>query len=172
MSITTQDVAHGIVVNSATHMLKNLDAILSKAESYAADNKIDPGALLNARLYPNMLTLIHQVRIATDIIKGGAARLTGSEVPKWADDEASFADLHSRVDKTLKFLGGFKPAQFVGAFSREVELTVGGQPLAFSGQDYLQGFVLPNFYFHLTTAYDILRHNGLAIGKRDFLGAN
>ncbi len=167
MTISVYDLS----VATISRMLLNIDAIVSKAEVYADEQKIEPQALLNARLFPNMLTFIHQIRIATDVGKGAVARLSGSEVPKWDDDEETFADVHGRIRKALDFFATFKPEQFDGAEEREIRLHIGGQTLEFSGKDYLLSFVLPNFYFHVSTAYNILRHNGLDIGKRDFLGA-
>jgi uncharacterized protein len=167
MSISVYDQTIGAM----SRMLLNLDAIVSKAEAYAEEKSIDPDALLQARLYPNMLNFISQIRIATDVGKGAAARLSGSDVPSWSDDEKSFADVHARIRKALDYFASFKPEQFEGGEKREIRLKVGGQDLEFSGQNYILGFVLPNFYFHVSTAYAILRHNGLEIGKRDFLGA-
>ncbi|ANO51236.1 DUF1993 domain-containing protein [Woeseia oceani] len=167
MSISVYDQTIGVM----SRMLLNLDAIIGKAEAYAEQDKIDPNVLLQARLYPTMLNLIAQVRIATDIGKGAAARLSGSEVPVWEDKEVTFADLHARIGQALDYFAGFKPEQFDGAEERAISLKIGGQALEFTGQSYVLGFVLPNFYFHVTTAYNILRHNGLDIGKRDFLGA-
>jgi len=164
--------AYDLTVASMSRMLLSLDAIVSKAETWAAEQNIEADALLNFRLYPNMLTFIHQVRIATDVGKGAVARLSGSDIPKWEDNEKTFADVHGRIRKTLDFFAGFKPEQFEGAAEREVTLKIRDQTLEFTGRDYLLSFVIPNFYFHLSTAYNILRHNGLDIGKRDFLGAN
>ena len=152
-------------------MLRNLDAIVGKAEAYvAADENIDPATLIQARLYPNMRPFVFQIRVATDTAKGAAARLTGREIPSWADDEVSFADLHRRLGKAIDYLSGFKPEDFDGAAERPIELKLGPNVVKFTGSSYLSGFVLPNFFFHVTTAYDILRQNGVAIGKRDFLG--
>ena len=153
-----------------THMLKNLDKIVSKAEAYAEDNKIDPPALLRARLFPNMRDFIFQVQVATDMAKSCAARLTGQEVPKWGDEEETFADVHARIKKALDFLATFKPEQFEGSENIDLELKLGSHTVKFTGKSYLLGFVLPNFYFHTTTAYNLMRHNGLDLGKRDFLG--
>lgn len=164
--------AYDMTVASMSRMLLSLDAIVSKAEAWADERDIDHDALLNARLYPNMLTFIHQVRIATDVGKGACARLTGSDIPKWEDDEASFADVHARIRRALDYFSKFKPDQFEGAEERDIELRVRDNALKFTGKEYLLSFVLPNFYFHVSTAYNILRHNGLDIGKRDFLGAN
>ncbi|VXC24061.1 conserved hypothetical protein [Pseudomonas sp. 8AS] len=151
-------------------MFGNLAAILDKAAVYADARKIDPAVLLNARLAPDMHPLTRQVQIASDAAKGCAARLAGVEIPSFADSESSFAELQARIQKTLDFLQGFSPAQIDGSEGREVVIKFPGAELKFSGQDYLLHFVLPNFYFHLTTAYAILRHNGLEIGKMDFLG--
>lgn len=151
-------------------MFGNLAAILDKAALYADAKKIDPAVLLNARLAPDMHPLTRQVQIASDAAKGCAARLAGVEIPGFADTESSFAELQARIQKTLDFIQGFSPAQIDGSEEREVVMRFPGAELKFSGQDYLLHFVLPNFYFHLTTAYAILRHNGLEIGKMDYLG--
>ncbi|WP_043640798.1 DUF1993 domain-containing protein [Chromobacterium haemolyticum] len=150
--------------------LNNLSAILDKAAADAAARNIAPDVLLNARLAPDMFALTRQVQIASDSAKGCAARLAGVEVPSYADDEASFADLQQRIAKTVAFLQGFNAAQIDGSEAREVVLKVRGDEIRFSGQNYLLGFVLPNFYFHLTAAYAILRHNGVPLGKMDYLG--
>jgi uncharacterized protein len=153
-----------------TRMLTNLAAILSKAEAHAAARKIEPEVLLNTRLYPDMLALVRQVQLAADFAKGAGARLAGIEVPKYADEEASFEELRQRIGKTLDFLKGLKTAQIEGSEEREITLTIAGEPMTFTGQAYLLFFAVPNFYFHVTTAYDILRHCGIEIGKRDFIG--
>jgi uncharacterized protein len=158
------------VIAPLSRMLSNLDAVISKAEQYAAEHKIEPETLIQARLFPNMLPLVFQIRIATDTAKGAAARLSGSPVPKWADDEETFADVHGRIRKAIDFLATFKPAQFEGSEKRNIELKLGTREVKFSGTDYITGFVIPNFYFHVTTAYAILRHNGVDVGKRDYLG--
>ncbi|TAK92447.1 MAG: DUF1993 domain-containing protein [Burkholderiaceae bacterium] len=151
-------------------MLSNLAAILTKAEEYAASKKIDPSVLLGARLYPNMFPLLRQVLIASDHAKGCAARLAGIDVPKYEDKETSFAELQARIAKTIDFIDSVRPEQFVGSEERDIELKAGPNMYQFKGQDYLNQWALPNFYFHLTTAYAILRHNGLEIGKSDYLG--
>jgi hypothetical protein len=150
-------------------MLSSLDKILTKAEADAESRKIDPLVLVNDRLAPDMLPLTRQVQIMTDGAKGAASRLAGVEPPKWADDEKTFADLHARIAKTIAHLQTFKPAQFDGAETRAIELKFPNATLNFTGKDYFLGFVIPNFYFHYTTAYAILRHNGVPIGKMDFL---
>jgi hypothetical protein len=164
ISIYDQSVARMI------HMLGNLDKLVSKAESYAEENDIPPSALLHARLFPTMRDFIFQVQVVTDMSKGGAARLAGVDMPKWADDEETFADVRARIGKALAFLETFKPEQFEGCEATELELKLGSHTVKFTGQSYLLGFVLPNLYFHMATAYNLLRHNGLDIGKRDFLG--
>lgn len=151
-------------------MFGNLSAILDKAAAYADARKIDPGVLLNARLAPDMHPLTRQVQIASDAAKGCVARLAGVDVPSFADTESSFAELQARITKTLDFIKTLTPEQVASGEGREITLKVPGSELKFSGQDYLLHFVLPNFYFHITTAYAILRHNGLEVGKMDFLG--
>jgi len=157
-------------VSAMSRVLLNLDAIVSKAEQYAEEKKINPVVLIEARLYPDMLPFVAQVRIATDTAKGAAARLSGTDMPKWADDEATFEEIHGRIRKALNYLAGFKPEQFEGSETKNVELKLPNRTMQFVGRDYVLGFVIPNFYFHVTTAYNILRHNGVGIGKLDFLG--
>jgi hypothetical protein len=152
-------------------MLSSLAAILDKAEAYAAERKIDPAVLLGWRLAPDMFDLARQVQIATDHAKGCCARLAGVEVPKYADEETSFADLRARIARTIDFVRSFEPSDIDGSEDRDITNTAGGREMRSKGQQYLVNFVLPNFYFHVTTAYDILRHCGLPIGKRDFIGA-
>jgi hypothetical protein len=150
--------------------LTNLQAVLGKGEAYAAEKQIDPSVLPGARLFPDMLPLARQVHIATDNAKGCAARLAGVEAPKYDDVEVSFDELAARIQKTIAYLKEFKPEQIDGSEARPITLKMRSGPVEFSGIDYLLGFVLPNFYFHLTTAYNILRHNGVDVGKMDFLG--
>ena len=147
-----------------------LDAILDKAAAYAEERKIDPAALLSARLYPDMFALTRQVQIATDHAKGAPARLAGVAVPSFEDSEKTFPELKARIGKTLNFIGTLKAGQIDGSEARDISLKAGPQELSFKGQDYLLFFALPNFYFHATTAFAILRHNGVSIGKLDFLG--
>ena len=153
-----------------TQMLSALDKVLSKAEADAAARKIDLEVFVNGRLAPDMLPLVRQIQIMTDQAKGCASRLAGQESPRWADDEKTFADLHARIAKTIAHLKGFKPEQFEGAETRAIELKFPNATFNFTGKDYLLSFTIPNFYFHYTTAYAILRHNGVPIGKGDFLG--
>ena len=151
-------------------MLNSLPAILDKAEAHAGSRKIDPEVLLNYRLAPDMLPFVRQIQIAADLAKGAAARLAGVEVPKHDDTEKTFADLKSRLAKTVAFVQSFRPNEIDGSEDREINLTLGEHKMSFKGQPYLVHFVLPNFYFHCTTAYDILRHCGVELGKRDFIG--
>lgn len=151
-------------------MLGQLSQMLDKAEAYATAKKIDPLTLTGARLYPDMFPLTRQVQIACDFSKGACARLAGREVPNWPDTEKTIPELKARIQKTLDFVAGFKPADIDGSENRDIKLKVGGQDMSFKGQHYLTYFVLPNLYFHAATAYGILRHNGLEIGKSDFMG--
>jgi hypothetical protein len=157
-------------VSAMSRGLQNLDAIVAKAGKYAEERKIDPVVLIQARLYPDMLPFVAHIRIATDTAKGAAARLSGTEMPKWDDDEATFDEIHGRIHKALNYLAGFEAEQFEGSDTKNIELKLPNRTMQFVGRDYVLGFVIPNFYFHVTTAYDILRHNGLVIGKLDFLG--
>jgi uncharacterized protein len=150
--------------------LKNLAAILDKAAVQAVERKIDPGVLLNDRLAPDMFPLVRQVQIASDHAKGASARLAGVDVPKFEDVEKSFDDLQQRLARVTEFVKSISPDQIDGSEDRDITLPIGGQSMAFKGQTYLLHFALPNFYFHLTTAYAIFRHNGVVIGKRDFIG--
>jgi len=161
---------HQASVPAFVAMLNNLTAMLEKAEAFAKERKIEEGVLLNWRLAPDMFTFTRQVQIATDFAKGTTARLAGAEVPKYADDEASFAEVKARIAKTVSFVQSFKAADIDGSEDRDVTITAGGQELHFKGQPYLLHFSLPNFYFHATTAYDLLRACGVGLGKRDFIG--
>jgi hypothetical protein len=152
------------------HNLKNLAAILKLASRDARARGIDPDVLLNARLAPDMLPLTRQVQIATDHAKGCCARLAGIPSPLFEDTEASFAELDARIKRTIAFIRGLKPAQFAESATREVVMELPIGRIAFNGANYLNGWALPNFYFHYSAAYNILRHNGVEVGKRDFLG--
>ena len=153
-----------------TRMLTNLAAILTKAETHAAARKIDPAVLLGSRLFPDMLPLTRQVQLAADFAKNTTARLAGVEIVKFTDEETSLPELQQRIAKTIDYMKGLKPSQIDGSEGREIALPIGGDTWTFKGQDFLLHFGLPNFYFHVTTAYDILRHLGVEVGKRDFLG--
>ena len=152
--------------------LKALSRVLDKAEANAAERKIDPAVFLAARLAPDMLNLTKQVQIATHHAKGAPSRLAGREVPKYEDTEASFAELKARIEKTIAYLDTFSPADIDGSEGRTIEWKGGQRELKFTGMDYLLGFAMPNFYFHVVTAYGILRHNGVPLGKMDFMVAN
>ena len=146
-----------------------LDAILDKAAAYAEERKIDPAVLTSARLAPDMHPLSRQVHLLSDAAKGACARLAGLPVPSFADTETTFPELKARIAKTLDFISTVKPEQIDGSEGRDISLKAGPRELSFKGQDYLVFFALPNFYFHVTTAHAILRHNGVPLGKMDFL---
>jgi hypothetical protein len=151
--------------------LASLAHVLRKGAEHAAARKIDDRVFLDARLYPDMLPLAAQVRIATDFSRGACARLAGSEPPKWEDNETTLAELIARVERALEAVRAYTPAQIDGSEAREITRPIGGTPKTFTGLNYLLQFVLPNFYFHAVTAYAILRHNGVEIGKSDYIGA-
>ena len=153
-----------------TRMLTSLSACLSKAATHCEEKKIDPNALLQARLYPDMFHLIKQVQIATDMAKGGVARLAGQEPPVYEDTEKTFADLIARIEKTIAFINTFKPTQIDGSEEKDIVLKMRSGEKAFKGLAYLQAFVQGNLYFHVTTVYALLRHNGVDVGKNDYLG--
>jgi hypothetical protein len=154
------------------HALGNLGNVLEKGSVHCEKEKIDPTAMLTARLYPDMFTLTRQVQVVSDQMKGAGSRLAGVEAPKFADTESSFSELRARLDNTTSFLKGIDKARFNGADTRPIEVKFPQITLNFStGWTYLMGFVLPNVYFHSATAYDILRHNGVKLGKQDFIGA-
>ena len=152
------------------NILTNLSAILDKAKAHAAARKIDEQVLTSARLYPDMFALARQVQIACDAAKGAVARLAGVEIPKHEDTEKTFDELKARIAKTLAFIASVKAAQIDGSEDREVVLKQQGKDVPFTGLQYLFGSAWPNFYFHAVTTYNILRHNGVELGKRDFLG--
>jgi hypothetical protein len=151
-------------------MLGSLSAILDQAESHATARKIQPSVLLQSRLYPDMFPLARQVQIAADFAKGACARLAGAEVPRYEDTEQTFAELKERIARTLAFIDGLPREAIDSSEGRDISITIAGNPREFKGQPYLLHYALPNFYFHTTTAYAILRHNGIEIGKRDFIG--
>ena len=153
------------------NMLNNLSALLDKAQAHAEARKIDPAALTAFRLYPDMFPLTRQVQIACDAAKGAVARLAGMEIPKHEDTEQTFADLKTRIAKTVEFIQSVPASKIEGSEERAVTIKLRGQETTFKGAPYLLGFAWPNFYFHVTTAYNILRHNGVEVGKRDFLGS-
>ena len=150
--------------------LNNLAAILEKSAAHAEARKIDPSVLISSRLYPDMFPLRRQVQIASDNARRGVARLAGLEAPKIEDNETTFAELIARLQQTIAYLETFTPDQIDGSDEKLIALPVGDDTMHFEGLSYLFYFVLPNVYFHVTTAYDILRHCGVELGKRDFLG--
>lgn len=152
------------------HYLKNLSAILQKGADYAAEKKVDEKVLTGARLYPDMFPLSRQVQIACDVAKGCGARLAGVEVPKFDDTETTFAELQARVEKTVEFLKSLPEDSINGTEQKQVKITAGPRELEFVGDFFLRNWALPNVFFHITTTYNILRHNGVAVGKMDFLG--
>ena len=151
-------------------MLSNLSRILTKAEAWATERKIDPSILLNARLAPDMLSLKWQVYLVTDHAKGAVARLGGVDVPGFPDVEETFEELRGRIEKVRDFILNVPESGFDGAEDRTITMKIGGQEMSFPGLRYFQGFSVPNFYFHLTAAYAILRHNGVPLGKNDLFG--
>jgi hypothetical protein len=152
-------------------MLVNIGSWLDKAEAHAAARKFEPSVYLSARLAPDMLPFTRQIQIASDGAKFGIARLAGIEAPKFEDDEASFADLRERIRKTIAFLESVPAAQVDGTEDKDVVVPRRDGSITLKGEFYLKHFVLPNFYFHVTTTYALLRHNGVDLGKRDYLGA-
>lgn len=167
MSISMYQVSVPVFLDA----LRNMSVVLNKAAEHAAAKKIDESVFLNARLAPDMFALARQVQIATDVVKGGAARLAGAEVPRWEDNEVSFAELQARIAKTIAFVQEFSADHIDGSEARDIDFRLAGRDAHFKGLRYLLDFVLPNLYFHATTLYAILRHNGVEIGKMDFLGA-
>ncbi len=166
MSIALYDVS----IPPMTLGLTNLSALLDKAAVHAEAKKVDPKVLADSRIIADMFPLKRQVQIACDTAKGAAARLAGLEIPKHEDTESDFVELKARIAKTLAFIGSVKSDQVNASAAREIVLQFPRQTLTFTGPDYLTKFVLPNFYFHITAAYAILRQNGVDVGKNDFLG--
>ena len=157
-------------VPTLTRALNNLIGVLEKGAAHCEAKKIDPSVMIASRLYPDMFPLAKQVQIASDVSKIGASRLAGAEFPKYEDNEASFTDLVERLRKTIEYLKTLKPEQIEGSEARTIKWTAQGTDYAQPGVEYLFNRVLPNVFFHCATAYDILRHNGVEIGKQDFLG--
>ena len=161
---------HGTASNAALRALSTLDVLLDKAMASAEARKIDPAVLLAARLAPDMFPLMRQVQIACDFCKGPMARLAGIENPKFEDNESTFEDLKARIERTRAFVNSVDATSLFGAEDRDITIQAGPQTLEFKGLPYLLGFALPNLYFHMSMAYAILRHNGVDVGKRDFIG--
>jgi uncharacterized protein len=158
-------------VPAFTRMLTNLSKILDKGAAFAKAKDIEPSVLVNARLAPDMFPLSRQVQIATDLAVRCGARLAGVDIPSNPDTEATFTELQERLKKSIRFLEGLSAETIDGSADKSITLELGGEKMNFTGRDYLLNFILPNFYFHITAAYLILRHNGVELGKRDFLGA-
>ena len=152
------------------HMLKNLSSMLDKAQAHAEARKIDPAALTTFRLYPDMFPFSRQVQVACDVAKGVAARLAGVEVPRHEDTEQTFPELKARIAKTIAFIETIRPEQIDGSEEKDIVVKLGKQEYRFKGMQYLLNWAYPNFYFHVTTAYNLRRHNGVELGKRDFVG--
>ena len=152
------------------NMLGNLSRIIEKAQAHADAKKIDPAAIIDFRLYPDMFSLCRQVQIATDTAKSVVARLAGADIPAYEDNERSFDDLKARIAKTIAFVETFKPAQIDGTEDKDIVTKRGDKETHYKGIQFLLNHAMPNVYFHVTTAYNILRHNGVEIGKRDYLG--
>jgi uncharacterized protein len=150
--------------------LSNLSAILDKAKAHAEAKGIDPLVLTACRIYPDMFPFTRQVQIASDTAKNALARLAGIEAPRYEDTETTIPELKARIAKTVSYLEGFNPAQIDGSEATELTIKLGSFEVKWNGMQYLLGFALPNFYFHVTTAYCILRHNGVELGKRDYIG--
>ena len=152
------------------NMLGNLSRIIEKAQAHADAKKIDPAAIIDFRLYPDMFSLCRQVQIATDTAKSVVARLAGADIPAYEDNERSFDDLKARIAKTIAFVETFTPAQIDGTEDKNIVTKRGDKETHYKGIQFLLNHAMPNVYFHVTTAYNILRHNGVEIGKRDYLG--
>ena len=152
-------------------MLTSLATVLTKAEQHAHDKKIEPVALLQARLFPDMFPLLRQVQVACDFAKGACARLAGADVPKFEDTEQSFPELQERIAKTLQFIGSLPVDAIEVSAQRDITTGSGANSRQFKGQVYLVHYALPHFYFHTTTAYALLRHNGVEVGKKDYIGS-
>ena len=166
MAVSLQSVATLSILPRFT----GLKLALEQAEAHCAERKIDPSVLVNARLFPDMAPLKGQVQLASDHAKGAFYRTAGLENPSIADTETTFAELHARIDKTVDLINAVAPEQMNGREAEQVELKFRTGGMQFTAHDYLIGFALPNFYFHVTTAYDILRHNGLPLGKALYMG--
>jgi hypothetical protein len=151
-------------------MLTNTSVILKKAEDHAKAKEIEPKVLLESRLFPNMFNLIKQIQIATDQVRHGFGRIAGVELLSLDDSESSFADLQNRIKKTIEYLNKIKPEHLKGTEQKEIKFSIKEHNFAFKAEDYITTWIVPNFYFHIMTAYNLLRHNGVEIGKKDYLG--
>ena len=162
---------HSASIPYFVRALKNLSAILEKGAAHAQENDIDPSILVTDRLFPDMFPLSRQVQIACDVSKGAAARISGIEAPSHEDNESSFEELIARINKTIEFLNSLPTDKINGTEEKEIKFQAGPYELNFTGATYLSMWALPNIYFHVTTTYNILRHNGVALGKIDYVGA-
>ena len=166
MTISMYQASASRLINS----MRNLSAILDKTQIYIDTKKIDPAALLQFRLFPDMLNLTRQIQIASDTAKGVVARLAGVDIPAYEDKETSVAELQARIAKTIAFIEGFTPAQLDGTEDKAIVTKRGDKETHYTGMQFLLGHAIPNVYFHVSIAFAILRHNGVEIGKRDYLG--
>jgi len=162
---------HSASIPYFVRALNNLSAILEKGAAHAQEKDIDPSILVTDRLFPDMFPLSRQVQIACDVSKGAAARISGIEAPSHEDNESSFEELIARINKTIEFLNSLPTDKINGTEEKEIKFQAGPYELDFTGATYLSMWALPNIYFHVTTTYNILRHNGVALGKIDYVGA-
>lgn len=162
---------HTIVVDQCSQILDNLSKILDKGAAYAEAKKFEPAVLVNARLAPDMFALARQVQVATDMVKNGVARLVGQEAPKFEDNEKTIDELKARLAKTIDYIKSVPASAFEGSEDRDIKIPLRDRSLEMKGLPYVRNWILPNFYFHATMVYAILRHNGVELGKPDFLGA-
>jgi hypothetical protein len=161
---------HAVSADLITNILGNLSWLLQKGEANAASRKFDPAVLLSARLAPDMLPLTRQIQIAGDIAKNSLARLAGQEPPRFEDNETTIEQLRARLARTIDYIKSIPASAFEGSETRDIKVPAGERTLEFKGLDFLQTWVIPNVFFHVTTAYNILRHNGVDLGKADFIG--
>lgn len=162
---------HTMAVDECAHILGNLLVIIDKGIAHATAKKFDTSVLVNARLAPDMLPLVRQIQIASDAAKNGIARLAGQEAPRYEDDETTIEQLKARISKTIDFIKSIPASALEGSEDRDIKIPMRDQTIEMKGLPYLRGWLLPNFFFHVTMTYAILRHNGVDVGKRDFLGA-
>ena len=162
---------YDVSIPTFVHTLKSLRAIVEKGAAHAEAKKIDPAVLIGSRVFPDMLPFSRQIQIATDVAKGAAARLAGMEPPKFEDTEQTFPELIARIDRTIEYLTGLAPAQLAGSEDRTITIATPRASFSFPGLVFLRHWALPNFFFHVATAYNLLRHNGVEIGKADYLGS-
>jgi hypothetical protein len=161
---------YSMSVEQLVPILTNLSALLDKGLAHADTKDFDPSILANARLAPDMFPLTRQIQIACDMAKGGVARLAGQEPPRFEDNEKTIEELKARIEKTLDYIKGIPASAFEGSEDRDIKIPLRDRALDMKGLPFLRGWVLPNFYFHVVTTYALLRHNGVEIGKREFLG--